>query len=49
MTGTWGKLCGRTFGLQPLRSGGLGDQCHWVAGAGGTAVALAEKNGLYHF
>ena len=43
MTGTWGKLCGRTFGLQPLRSGGLGDQCHWVAGAGGTAVALAEK------
>ena len=41
--GTWGKLCGRTFGLQPLRSGGLGDQCHCVAGAGGAAVALAKK------
>jgi len=42
-----GKLCGRTFGLQPLRSDGLGDRCHCVAGAGGTAVALAGKEKDY--
>jgi len=44
-----GKVYGRTFGLQSLRKGGLGDRCHCVAGSPEVLLSLLPRTADYTF